>query len=136
MKVLGIYGSPRKKGNTDQLLDRVLEGAQSAGAETLKVYARDLEMSGCIGCGGCDKTGQCVVKDDMQSIYPLFDEARVIILASPVYFYGVTAQVKAIIDRSQANWSKRMLQKSAEEKKSFDRGRGYLISVGATRGKS
>ncbi|MFH1491579.1 MAG: flavodoxin family protein, partial [Pseudomonadota bacterium] len=71
MKVLGIYGSPRKKGNTDQLLDRALEGAEAEGAEVTRVYARDLKMSGCIECGGCDKTGQCVVKDDMQTVYPL-----------------------------------------------------------------
>ncbi|NIR16562.1 MAG: flavodoxin family protein, partial [Desulfobacterales bacterium] len=71
MKALGIYGSPRKGGNTDQLLDKVLEGAKSGGAETSSVYARDLDMSGCIECGGCDKTGKCVVKDDMQDVYPL-----------------------------------------------------------------
>ena len=57
IKVLGIYGSPRKKGNTDQLLDKTLEGAESAGAETRKIYVRDLNISGCIECGGCDKTG-------------------------------------------------------------------------------
>jgi len=60
MKVLGIYGSPRKGGNTDQLLDKVLEGAQSSGAEVKKVYTRDLNLCGCIECGGCDKTGECV----------------------------------------------------------------------------
>ena len=67
-KVLGIYGSPRKRGNTDQLLDKALEGARSAGAETHGIHVRDLKMSGCIECGGCDKTGKCVVKDDMQKI--------------------------------------------------------------------
>lgn len=136
MKVLGIYGSPRKGGNTDQLLDKVLEGAQSAGAEISRVYARDLKMSGCIECGGCDKTGKCVVDDDMQSVYPLLEEAGVIFLASPIFFYSVTAQVKALIDRSQANWSKRMLEKTPKERKSYGSGRGYLIAVGATRGEN
>ncbi|MFH1480734.1 MAG: flavodoxin family protein [Pseudomonadota bacterium] len=136
MKVLGIYGSPRKKGNTDQLLDRVLEGAQTAGSEIQRVYARDLKMSGCIECGGCDKTGKCVVEDDMQSVYPLLEEANIIFLASPIFFYGVTAQVKGIIDRTQASWAKRMLQKKPEERKSFDSGQGYLIAVGATRGQN
>ena len=79
MKVLGIYGSPRKGGNTDQLLDKALEGARSTGAEIATVYARKLEMSGCIECGGCDKTGKCVVKDDMQTVYPILEEADVII---------------------------------------------------------
>jgi multimeric flavodoxin WrbA len=133
-KVLGIYGSPRKGGNSDILLDRALEGARSAGAEVTKVYVRKLKMSGCIACGGCDKTGKCVVKDDMQTIYPLLQDADVIFLASPIFFYGMTAQIKALIDRCQAMWSKRQLEKTREERKTYDSGKGYLISVGATRG--
>lgn len=136
MKVLGIYGSPRKGGNSDQLLDKALEGAQSTGAEILRVYARDLNMCGCIECGGCDKTGECVVKDDMQTVYPLMDEADVIILSSPIFFYGVTAQVKALIDRAQARWAKKMLIKTPEEMNLYEAGKGYLIAVGATRGKN
>ena len=136
MKVLGIYGSPRKGGNSDQLLDKVLEGAQSEGAEISRVYTRDLQMCGCIECGGCDETGKCVVEDDMQKVYPLLEEAEVIFLASPIFFYGITAQAKALIDRSQALWNKRMLTKDSEERELFDGGRGFLIAVGATRGKS
>ena len=89
-----------------------------------------------IECGGCEETGRCVVDDDMQAVYPLLEEADVILLASPIFFYGLTAQAKALIDRSQANWSKRMLEKTHEEEKIFDSGKGYLIAVGATRGKS
>ena len=133
---LGIYGSPRKGGNTDQLLDKILEGAESCGAEIHKIYARDLSVSGCLECGGCDKTGKCVVKDDMDTVYPLLENADVIFLASPIFFYGVTAQVKAIMDRAQAMWSKRMLEKTPEQRKSYDSGSGYLIAVGATRGKN
>ena len=136
MKVLGIYGSPRKGGNTDHLLDTALEAAQSAGADISKVYARRLKMSGCLECGGCDKTGKCVVDDDMQSVYPLFEASNVIFLASPIFFYGVSAQVKALIDRSQACWSKRMLEKTPEQRKTFDSGKGYLIAAGATRGEN
>jgi len=136
MKVLGIYGSPRKGGNSDQLLDKALEGARAAGAEITRVYTRDLKMCGCIECGGCDKTGKCVVEDDMQDVYPLMEEADVIFLASPIFFYGITAQAKALVDRSQALWNKRILTKSPEERNTFDSGRGYLITVGATRGKN
>jgi multimeric flavodoxin WrbA len=136
MKVLGIYGSARKGGNTDQLLDKALEGAQSAGAEINKIYARDQKMCGCLACGGCDETGKCVVQDDMQAIYPLLEEADVIFLASPIYFYGMSGQVKLIIDRGQAMWSKRMLEKSPEERERYDSGKGYMISVGATRGEN
>jgi multimeric flavodoxin WrbA len=136
MKVLGIYGSPRKGGNSDQLLDSALEGAKSAGAEVLRIYARDLTMSGCIECGGCDETGECVVEDDMQKVYPLLKEADVIFLSSPIFFYSVTAQLKALIDRGQALWAEKMLAKSPEEQGIPSGRRGYLIAAGATRGKN
>ncbi len=136
MKVVGIYGSPRKGGNTDILLDKVLEGAGSAGADVTPIYARKLKMVGCIECGGCDKTGKCVVKDDMQDVYPLLESADVIFLASPIFFYGMTAQAKAVIDRGQAMWAGRMLKKTAAERKNYDSGKGYLIGVGATGGKN
>lgn len=136
MKVLGIYGSARKGGNSDQLLDKALEGAESSGAETSRIYARDLQISGCRACGACEKTGKCVLKDDMASVYPEFDEADIIFLASPVYFYGVTGQAKLLIDRAQAMWSKRVLEKPGEERKTFDKGIGYLIAVGATKGQN
>ncbi|MBW1978370.1 MAG: flavodoxin family protein [Deltaproteobacteria bacterium] len=136
MKVLGIYGSPRKGGNSDQLLDKVLEGAQSAGAEVKRIYARDLKISGCQECGGCEKTGKCVVNDEMQTVYPLLEEADVIFLASPIFFYGLTAQIKAIVDRAQAMWSKKMLKARAGKGGTSLRGRGYLVAVGATRGKN
>jgi len=136
MKVLGIYGSPRKGGNTDQLLDKALEAAQGAGADTSEIYARRLKISGCLECGGCDKTGECVVDDDMQTVYPLLEKSDVIILAAPIFFYGVPAQAKALIDRSQASWSKRIMEKTSEQRKTYDSGRGYLIAAGATRGEN
>ena len=136
MKLLGIYGSPRKGGNSDQLLDKALEGAKLAGAEISTIYVRDVKISGCLECGGCDKTGKCVVDDDMQPVYPQLQKADVIILASPIFFYGITAQAKALIDRAQAMWSKRMLEKSLEERKTYDSGRGYLIAVGASKGEN
>jgi multimeric flavodoxin WrbA len=134
MKVLGIYGSPRKGGNSDLLLDRALAGAKAAGAEVMRVYARDLKISGCLECGGCDDTGTCVVPDDMEKVYPLLEEADIIFLSSPIFFYSVTAQAKALIDRSQAMWSKRLLGKAPEKLRSYESGKGYLIAVGATKG--
>jgi multimeric flavodoxin WrbA len=136
MKVLGIYGSPREGGNSDLLLAKALEGAQSAGAEVASVFARSLKMSGCRECGGCNKTGKCVVDDDMQGVYPLLEDADIIFLASPIFFYGVTAQAKALIDRCQASWSKMMLEKTPEERKTYNGGTGYLIAVGATKGEN
>ncbi len=136
VRVLGIYGSPRKGGNTDLLLDRILEGAQAAGAEVESIYARKLKISGCIECGSCDDTGECAVHDDMDTVYPLLQEADVIFLASPNFFYNVTAQMKLLIDRSQAMWSKRLLEKTPEQRRKYDGGKGYLICVGATKGKN
>ncbi|AFM26918.1 flavodoxin family protein [Desulfomonile tiedjei] len=134
MKVLGIYGSPRKCGNSDILLDEALKGAESAGADVSTVYCSDVTVSGCLECGGCDETGECVVDDDMQSIYPKLVEADVIFLSTPIFFYGPTAQAKAVIDRSQALWCRRMLEKKPEDHKKYASGRGYLIAVGATKG--
>lgn len=134
MKVLGIYGSPRKGGNTDMLLDEALKGAESSGAEVSSIRCCDLNMTGCIECGGCNETGECVVEDDMQSVYPQLLEADVIILASPIFFYGITAQAKALIDRCQAMWCRRFLDKTPPGQRTHSGGRGHLISVGATKG--
>jgi multimeric flavodoxin WrbA len=136
VKVLGIYGSPRKMGNSDLLLDSALRGAQEQGADVKKIYARDLKISGCRGCDGCEKSGKCVVQDDMQDIYDLLDDAGVIILSSPIFFYGLTSQIKALIDRGQAMWWRRKLSRGSNDKKENYGGRGYLIAVGATRGEN
>jgi multimeric flavodoxin WrbA len=134
MKVLGIYGSPRKGGNSDMLLDEALKGAQSVGAEVSSLHCGDLSISGCLECGGCDESGVCVVEDDMQPVYDRLVEADVIMLASPIFFYSVPAQTKALIDRCQALWSKRLLKKAPEEPRTLRGGRGYLLAVGATKG--
>ena len=86
MKVLGIYGSPRPGGNSDLLLDKALEGAQSKGASIEKIFVRDLSFSGCVECGGCDETGECVLSDDLDGIYPLLLDTPLIILARRFFF--------------------------------------------------
>jgi len=104
MKVLGILGSPRRGGNSDMLLDEMLKGASSVGAVTEKIYLGDLNFKGCIECSGCDKTGICVLKDDMTPIYDKLREADIIVAASPIFFLSITAQLKALIDRCQSEW--------------------------------
>ena len=133
-KVLGIYGSPRKKGNTALLLDDFLRGARDAGAEITKIYPIDLTFRACIECRQCEKLGHCVLKDDMQKIYPLLEESDVIVLASPIYFYNVSAYAKAMIDRCQAFWARRYVlkQKVGAGK---DKRKGFFISTGGSRGK-
>lgn len=136
MLVLGIYGSPRQGGNSDLLLDKALEGVRLAGGQTETVHACKLKINGCLECGGCDKTGKCVINDDMQQVYPLIEQAQAVILAVPMFFYSAPAQAKALIDRSQACWSKRVLNKPKAQWKTYDAGRGYLIAVGATKGQN
>lgn len=137
MKVLGIYGSPRKGGNSDLLLDRALDGAGREGAEVEAIYVRNLNISGCLECGGCDDTGECVLDDDMTRVYELMTGADAIITSAPIFFYSVPAQLKALIDRGQALWSGRMLAKTTPQaRKGYDGGDGYLIGVGATKGKN
>lgn len=99
MKVLGIIGSRRKKGNTFQLVNSVLKGAENQGAETQLIFLGDYNIAPCIGCEGCKDSFRCVINDDMQKIYPLLDEADGIVLGSPTYWYNVTSDMKAFIDR-------------------------------------
>lgn len=136
MKVLGIYGSPRRDGNSSILLDEALRGAGAAEAVIKIIRVTDLDISGCTECDGCDKTGKCIIKDDMKEIYPQLQDADVILLGSAIFFYGFPSQVKMLIDRSQAEWNRRKLQKAPEELKRYDSGKGYLLAVGATRGKN
>lgn len=134
MKVLGIFGSPRRGGNTDLLLEETLKGAQSQGAEVERIYLTDFSITPCRECHGCDETGQCVIKDDMQKIYPKLLEADIIILSSPIFFYGMTAWAKALIDRSQALWARKYLLKDPSLGKEGRKRKGFFISVGATKG--
>ena len=124
-------GSPRIKSNTDLLLDEALKGAQSQEAESEKIIVDKLKIAPCREYYGCLRDGNCVIRDDMDDIYPKLLDADVIIIASPIFFYGLTTQLKALIDRSQALWARRYILKqnlpNSERK-------GAFIAVGATRG--
>ena len=104
LKVLGISGSPRINGNSETLLNKTLDGANDSGAVIDKIFLRDYKISPCRECGGCNKTGKCVVNDDMQKLYPKLFNNNIIILASPIFFVGLSAQTKAFIDRFQCQW--------------------------------
>jgi arsenate reductase len=136
MLVLGLQGSPRKKGNTNYLLTEFMKEAEKLGARTLVLDATKKNITPCIGCGSCEKKGYCVTKDDDMTleIYPLLREADVVVSASPMYFYNVTAQFKILIDRSQTLWSRRY-RLNLDDPGSKTR-RGFLLSLGATRGKN
>lgn len=99
MKVLGILGSPRVGGNSDILLERALAGAGDAGAEAEKIVLCEKRISGCLDCEKCNETGVCAVQDDMLEIHKKIVEADTIIHSVPVYFWAMTAQMKAYLDR-------------------------------------
>ena len=102
MKILGIVCSPRREGNTEIMVREALEAAQQAGAETELVLVADKEIGPCDGCEACREDGACIIDDDMQEVYRQLEEADGVIFGTPVYFINVTAQAKAIIDRTLA----------------------------------
>ena len=136
IKALGILGSPKKGGNTDILLEEALKGAISKGAAIEKIYLGDLNFKGCIECSGCDMTGECILADDMTTIYSKLKDADIVILASPIFFASVTAQLKAMIDRCQSEWvAKYILKKDVHSPRcpivhSKRKKRGAFICVG------
>ena len=133
-KVLGIFGSPRKGGNTDLLLEEALKGAIQEGAQVERIHLADLHVLPCKECHGCDRTGECIVEDDMQAIYPKLMEADIVFLASPIFFYGITGWAKALVDRSQAIWVRKYLLKDPSFSTEVKKRKGFFISVGATKG--
>ena len=98
-KVLGIVGSPRKKGNTHLLVSRILDGARDGGAKTEILFLGDLELRECDGCHACWKGKPCTKDDDMNVVYEKIAGSEVIIFGTPVYWYGPTALMKCVIDR-------------------------------------
>jgi multimeric flavodoxin WrbA len=133
-EVLVLEGSPRKGGNTEVLIDAVARGIVEAGGSLERIRVADLRLAPCIGCGGCDKTGDCVVKDEMTVIYEKITAAHRLILASPIYFYSITAQLKAVVDRGQALWSRRSLALKEGTWRINPERKGFLVAVAATRG--
>lgn len=104
MRIVGISGSPNLKGFTNCLLARAMEGAKSMLAETETIILNQLKFDPCQGCFGCDKTGECVLSDDMKPVYEKILSADGLIIASPIYFGTVSAQLKMMIDRLHCLW--------------------------------
>jgi len=103
--LLIFKGSPREKGNSSVLADQVAEGARQAGAQVESIFLHDLSIHPCDGCDFCLETGACVIKDDMQPIYPKMLAADALVLASPIYWFNYSAQLKTCIDRWYAVWN-------------------------------
>jgi multimeric flavodoxin WrbA len=105
MKIIGFTASPRKKGNTAWIVDKILEGAKEQGAETQFWYSSELDIKPCLSCYGCrqgDLAGErtrCIIKDDMQKLYDTLEQADALVLGSPVYMGQMSAQAKIFMDR-------------------------------------
>jgi arsenite transporter/arsenate reductase (thioredoxin) len=135
MHVLGLQGSPRKNGNTAYLLAALLSEAQRLGAETHIIDPCRMDIRPCRGCGFCEKKGRCVIENDaMTDVYHLFREADIVVAATPVYFFGFTAQLKMAIDRSQTLWSRKYVFKLSDPAAKYRQ--GFLLSMGGSRGKA
>lgn len=103
-KVLILSGSPRLGGNSDLLCDQFAKGASEAGHDVEKIRVSEKNIGYCRACYACKATGKCVIRDDMAEVLQKMIDADVIVLASPVYFYSIDAQLKAVIDRTVARW--------------------------------
>jgi len=130
-KILALAASPRKGGNSDLMLDEFLKGAQTTGWRIEKIYAADLNIGGCTECNSCYKKGECIIQDDMQELYEKLTDADLVVIATPTFFMGPPSQLKAVIDRCQALWSKRHMAKLPLRKSPNTKYQGFLIGTAA-----
>lgn len=129
MKIVAFLGSPRTKGNTELLLQEAVRGGEDAGMSVQVFNLNLMNIRPCQNCGGCDETGACIYQDDMDTIYDAIRTADRIILASPIFFFSVSAQAKIMIDRCQNFWCEKYLLGKPIPEGKFGR-KGLLLLVG------
>jgi multimeric flavodoxin WrbA len=129
MNIIAFCGSPRKNGNTELLLKETVKGIEDAGSTVQIFYLNVMNIKACQDCGGCNETGTCIFEDDMDLIYDAIRKADRIILASPIFFFALSAQAKLMIDRCQSFWCEKYLLKKPVEAGKFGR-KGLLLLVG------
>jgi len=134
-KIVAIYGSPRRKGNTATLLKKAVEGARDSGADVEEIVLRDLKLSPCFEIYGCKDAGECRIKDDFQKARDHILAAQGLMLASPVFFYTVSAHMKILMDRFQSLWVKKYWVDKVSAGQANQSRKGLVIAVGATKGK-
>jgi len=134
-KIIAIYGSPRRNGNTATLLQKAVEGARDGGAEVEEIVLRDLKMSPCLEIYGCKNAGECQLKDDFQTARDQILASQGLMLASPVFFYTVSAHTKILMDRFQSLWVKKYWIDETRKGQPNTQRKGLFIAVGATKGK-
>lgn len=129
MKVIAFNGSPRPGGNTEILLKETVKGIKREEHDVQIFKLNDMNIKPCQDCGGCEETGECIINDDMSEIYTAIRQADRIILASPIFFFGLSAQAKAMIDRCQAFWCEKYILKKQIPEGPYGR-KGLLLLVG------
>ena len=135
MLVLGFQGSPRKKGNTYYLLAEFMRAAEKLGAQTQLIEVVKKNIVPCKELIVCEKKGYCPIDDDMKhEIYALLRQAEVVVVGTPIFFYNMTAQLKAMVDRCQTFWARKYVFKLKDPAQKMRR--GFLLSVAATKGKT
>jgi multimeric flavodoxin WrbA len=135
VKIIAIYGSPRRDGNSAALLRQAVAGARQAGAEVEEVFLRDYKISPCLEIYNCRKTGECAIRDDFPKILSKLDASAGIMLTSPIFFYSVSAHTKIFMDRCQSLWVKKYWIEKQAVSMALQKRKGLFISVGATNGK-
>ena len=135
VKIIAIYGSPRRDGNTAALLEQAVAGARLEGAQVEEVFLREYKISPCLEIYGCLKTGECVIQDDFHEILAKLESCSGIMLASPIFFYTVSAHMKIFMDRCQSRWVRKYWIENQQAGKASETRKGLFISVGATKGK-
>jgi multimeric flavodoxin WrbA len=128
MKVTAFLGSPRKDGNSELLLKEAIRGVEESGSAVSIFNLNQMDIMPCQNCGGCEETGACVYEDDMFKIYDAIRTSDRFILASPIFFFNVSAQIKIMIDRCQAFWCEKYLLKKPIPEGNYKR-KGLLLLV-------
>ncbi len=132
MKVIAFNGSPRKNGNTEILLAETLRGIEANGGSVTLHPLASMDLRPCLNCGKCDDTARCVIKDDMQRIHDDIRQADRIVVASPIFFFSVSAQTKIMIDRCQSFWAEKYVHSNPVPAGPFGR-KGLLLLIGGMR---
>jgi multimeric flavodoxin WrbA len=135
MKILALYGSPRRNGNTARLLRQAVDGAREAGAAVEECVLRDMTISPCLEIYGCKQDGRCVIKDDFQHLHDQLVSCQGVMLASPMFFYTVSSHTKILMDRCQSLWVKKYWIDQERPGSRPHTRKGLFIAAGATHGK-
>lgn len=133
-QITAIYGSPRRRGNTSRLLQQAVAGARDQGATVTEIVLRDIKMAPCMEIYGCTRNGECAIQDGFQPVRDSLLASQGIMLASPIFFYTVSAHTKIFMDRCQSLWVKKYWIEGLPMAKWPVTRKGLFISAGATRG--